>query len=310
VSRAPGDAAGKMALSGNFSAGGGDFKVIDGKQIAGEIRDGLTQEVEELKSQGIVPGLAAVLVGEDEASKVYVSGKEKAANALGVASFVRRLPESTSQDELLGVIAELNSNAEVHGILVQIPLPNGLDEIVAQEAVDPHKDVDGLHPENAGLLSLGRPRFIPCTPLGVKVLLDRSGTKVEGSNVVVVGRSNLVGRPISILLSQKADSANATVTLCHTGTTNLEEHTREADILVVAAGKAGAVTGEMIKPGATVIDVGINRVEGKLVGDVDFESASQVAGAITPVPGGVGPMTIAMLLTNTVWAARHFGRQV
>jgi methylenetetrahydrofolate dehydrogenase (NADP+)/methenyltetrahydrofolate cyclohydrolase len=298
------DRAGKMGSSGKRPLGGGDFKVIDGKQIAREIRDDLKKEVAELKSQGIVPGLAAILVGEDEASKVYVAGKEKAAIETGVASFVRRLPESTSQEELLKVIRELNSNPEVHGILVQIPLPRGLDEIVAQEAVDPRKDVDGLHPENAGLLSLGRPRFVPCTPLGVMVLLERSGTKVEGSNVVVVGRSNLVGRPISILLSQKAHGANATVTLCHTGTTNLEEHTLDADILVVAAGKAGAVTGEMIKPGATVIDVGINRVDGKLVGDVDFDSASQVAGAITPVPGGVGPMTIAMLLTNTVSAAK------
>lgn len=298
-----------MVSSGKRLRGGGDFKVIDGKQIALQIRDGLKGEVEELKSQGVVPGLAAILVGKDEASKVYVAGKEKAANETGVASFVRRLPASTSQNDLLRLINDLNEDPEIHGILVQIPLPNGLDEIVAQEAVDPRKDVDGLHPENAGLLSLGRPRFVPCTPLGVKVLLERSATKVEGSNVVVVGRSNLVGRPISILLSQKADGANATVTLCHTGTTNLEEHTREADILVVAAGKAGAVTGDMIKPGATVIDVGINRVEGKLVGDVDFKSASEVAGAISPVPGGVGPMTIAMLLTNTVWAAREFGRQ-
>ncbi|MBW3589998.1 MAG: bifunctional 5,10-methylenetetrahydrofolate dehydrogenase/5,10-methenyltetrahydrofolate cyclohydrolase [Actinobacteria bacterium] len=282
--------------------------MIDGKQIAREIRENLKTEVEELKNRGVTPGLAAVLVGEDEASKVYVAGKEKAAAEAGMASFVHRLPASTSQEELLALIDELNRDDRVHGILVQMPLPKGLDEVVAQDAVDPRKDVDGLHPENAGLLSLGRPRFVPCTPLGVKVLLERSGTKVEGAKVVVVGRSNLVGRPVSILLSHKADGANATVTLCHTGTTNLEEHTREADIVVVAAGKPAAVTGAMIKPGATVIDVGINRVEGKLVGDVDFESASEIAGAITPVPGGVGPMTIAMLLSNTVRAAQELSR--
>ena len=261
-----------------------------------------------MKKRGVTPGLAAVLVGEDEASKVYVAGKEKAAAEASMASFVHRLPASTSQEKLLALIDELNRDDRVHGILVQMPLPKGLDEVVAQDAVDPRKDVDGLHPENAGLLSLGRPRFVPCTPLGVKILLERSGTKVEGAKVVVVGRSNLVGRPVSILLSHKADGANATVTLCHTGTTNLEEHTREADIVVVATGKPAAVTGAMIKPGATVIDVGINRVEGKLVGDVDFESVSEVAGSITPVPGGVGPMTIAMLLSNTVRAAQELSR--
>lgn len=277
--------------------------IIDGKAIAAEMREQIARRVEDLKRRGITPGLAAVLVGEDEGSKVYVAGKEKAAVAAGMNSFVQRLPATTSQQQLSEVVDSLNNDANVHGILVQFPLPKGMDEIAIQEAIDPAKDVDALHPFNAGLLALGRPRFVPCTPLGIQVLLEKSGTKVEGAHVVVVGRSNLVGRPISILLSRKTESANATVTLCHTGTVNLEDHTRDADILIVAAGQPGAITGEMIKPGATVIDVGVNRVGGKLVGDVDFASALEVAGAITPVPGGVGPMTITMLLTNTVLAA-------
>lgn len=277
--------------------------IIDGKAIAAEMREQIARRVEELKARGITPGLAAVLVGEDEGSKVYVAGKEKAAVAAGMNSFVQRLPATTSQLQLSEVVDSLNNDANVHGILVQFPLPKGMDEIAIQEAIDPAKDVDALHPFNAGLLVLGRPRFVPCTPLGIQVLLEKSGTKVEGAHVVVVGRSNLVGRPISILLSRKTEAANATVTLCHTGTVNLEDHTRDADILIVAAGQPGAITGEMIKPGATVIDVGVNRVGGKLVGDVDFASALEVAGAISPVPGGVGPMTITMLLSNTLLAA-------
>jgi methylenetetrahydrofolate dehydrogenase (NADP+)/methenyltetrahydrofolate cyclohydrolase len=201
-------------------------------------------------------------------------------------------------------VAELNADPAVHGIIVQLPLPRGLDPIAAQEALDFTKDVDGLTPMSAGLLALGRPRFVPCTPLGVQYLLAREGVKVEGSHTVVVGRSNLVGRPLATLLSSKGPNSNATVTLCHTGTTDLAEHTRRADILVVAAGAPKSVTGDMIKPGATVIDVGMNRLEGGLAGDVDYASASEVAGAITPVPGGVGPMTVAMLLRNTVVAAR------
>ena len=206
----------------------------------------------------------------------------------------------------MDLVRDLNGDPAVHGIIVQMPLPPQLDAVAAQEALNPVKDVDGLHPENAGLLSLGRPRFVPCTPLGIQVLLERSGTRVEGAHVVVVGRSQLVGRPVSVLLSNKARNANATVTLCHTGTPDVGFFTRTADILIVAAGHPGALGGEHIKPGATVIDVGITRAaNGKLVGDVDFESAVNVAGAITPVPGGVGPMTVTMLLENTVAAAER-----
>jgi methylenetetrahydrofolate dehydrogenase (NADP+)/methenyltetrahydrofolate cyclohydrolase len=276
--------------------------LIDGKVIAGDVRREVAERVSKLSSP---PGLAAVLVGSDEASAVYVRGKEKAAASVGIESYTERLPESTTREQLLETIDKLNRNPGVNGIIVQIPLPKGLDEIEAQEAVDPSKDVDGLHPENAGALALGRPRFIPCTPHGVKVILERSGIKVEGSNVVVVGRSNLVGRPLAILLSQKADGANATVTLCHTGTVDLASHTRRADILVAATGAPGSITGDMVKPGAAVVDVGISRQDGKLVGDIDRESVSQVAGFLTPVPGGVGPMTVAMLLQNTVLAAER-----
>lgn len=279
-------------------------RIIDGKKIASLIREELALDVQQLVKAGIVPGLAVVLVGDDPASAAYVKSiKKKAAEAIGCASRISELPAEATEGELLRVIERLNENPEVHGIIVQIPLPKHLDPLVAQEAVDPRKDVDGLHPRNAGLLALGRPRFVPCTPLGVKVLLERSGIKVEGTEVVVVGRSNLVGRPLSILLSHKTDGANATVTICHTGTVNLEAHTRQADILIAAAGTPRAITGSMVKPGATVIDVGISRTQDGLVGDVDFESVSEVAGAITPVPGGVGPMTVAMLLSNTISAA-------
>jgi methylenetetrahydrofolate dehydrogenase (NADP+)/methenyltetrahydrofolate cyclohydrolase len=279
-------------------------RVIDGKRIASEIRNEVAKKVSDLGRQGIVPGLAAVLVGDDPASVSYVESiKGKACTAAGMTPYIRRLPAATTQKELASVIDRLNEDPEVHGIIVQLPLPLHLDPMEAQQAVDPSKDVDGLHPENAGLLALGRPRFVPCTPLGVKVLLEKSGVKVEGSDVVVVGRSNLVGRPLSILLSHKADGANATVTLCHTGTVDMQAHTRDADILVAAAGIPNGITGEMVKPGATVIDVGINRTEDGMIGDVDFDSVSEIAGAITPVPGGVGPMTVAMLLSNTVDAA-------
>jgi methylenetetrahydrofolate dehydrogenase (NADP+)/methenyltetrahydrofolate cyclohydrolase len=279
-------------------------RIIDGTAAAADVRAGLAEEVAELSGRGVVPGLAAVLVGDDPGSQVYVGSKEKAARALGMASFVHRMPAETTQDELLRRVAALNADPTVHGIIVQLPLPRGLDPIAAQEALDFTKDVDGLTPMSAGLLALGRPRFVPCTPLGIQYLLTREGVKTEGSHTVVVGRSNLVGRPVATLLSHKGAGANATVTLCHTGTTDLVEHTRRADILIVAAGAPRSVTGDMIKPGATVIDVGMNRLETALAGDVDFESASEVAGAITPVPGGVGPMTVAMLLRNTVAAAR------
>jgi methylenetetrahydrofolate dehydrogenase (NADP+)/methenyltetrahydrofolate cyclohydrolase len=279
-------------------------RIIDGKAAAAEVRAQLAGEVGELATHGVIPGLAAVLVGDDPASQVYVGSKEKAAQAIGMASFVHRMPAETTQDELLARVAELNDDPAVHGIIVQLPLPRGLDPIAAQEALDFRKDVDGLTPMSAGLLALGRPRFVPCTPLGVQSLLIREGVKVEGSHTVVVGRSNLVGRPLATLLSHKGPGSNATVTLCHTGTTDLAVHTRQADILIVAAGVPRHVTGDMIKPGAVVIDVGMHRLEGSLAGDVDFESAVDVAGAITPVPGGVGPMTVAMLLRNTVAAAR------
>jgi methylenetetrahydrofolate dehydrogenase (NADP+)/methenyltetrahydrofolate cyclohydrolase len=280
-------------------------RIIDGKAAAAEVRGSLADEVAELSRLGVVPGLAAVLVGDDPGSRVYVASKEKAAQSLGMASFIHRMPAGTAQEELLDRIRELNADPAVHGIIVQLPLPRGLDPIAAQEALDHRKDVDGLTPMCAGLLALGRPLFVPCTPLGIQFLLTRDGVKVEGSNTVVVGRSNLVGRPIATLLSTKGPGANATVTLCHTGTTDLAEHTRRADVLIVAAGVPRGVTGDMIRPGATVVDVGIHRLEGGgLTGDVDFESAREVAGAITPVPGGVGPMTVAMLLRNTVAAAR------
>lgn len=279
-------------------------RIIDGKAAAAEVRARLAGEVAELSASGVVPGLAAVLVGDDPASQVYVGSKEKAAHGIGMASFVHRMPATTSRDELLARVAELNGDPAVHGIIVQLPLPRGLDPIAAQEALDFRKDVDGLTPMSAGLLALGRPRFVPCTPLGVQYLLTREGVKVEGSHTVVVGRSNLVGRPLATLLSHKGDGSNATVTLCHTGTTDLADHTRRADILIVAAGVPRYVTGDMIRPGAVVIDVGMHRLEDGLAGDVDFPSAAEVAGAITPVPGGVGPMTVAMLLRNTVAAAR------
>jgi methylenetetrahydrofolate dehydrogenase (NADP+) / methenyltetrahydrofolate cyclohydrolase len=276
-------------------------RIIDGKAIAAQVR---AEVAERVKKLGRTPGLAAVLVGDDPASHVYVRGKRKAAAEVGMTSIDSDLSADISMDTLLEAVASLNADPAVTGIIVQIPLPKHLDAIAAQEAIDPLKDVDGLHPENQGLLMLGRPRFVPATPAGVVQLLHRSGISVEGAHVVVLGRSNLVGRPLSVLLSQKAKGLNATVTLCHTGTRDAGAYTREADIVVVAAGVPKALTADMVKPGATVIDVGTNRgPDGKLIGDVDFGPVSEVAGAITPVPGGVGPMTIAMLLSNTAEAA-------
>ncbi len=291
-------------------------RLIDGKQVSAEVKKQVKAGVEELSSSsGVVPGLAAILVGDDPASQVYVSSKEKAAQAAGMRSWVHRLPATSSQSQVEDKISKLNEDPSVHGILLQLPLPGGLDAIAAVELIDHRKDSDGLTSRSAGLLAQGQPRFVPCTALGVQVLLAHTRTQVKGAKVVVVGRSNLVGRPLSILLSLKSGPpnalspgdrlpANGTVTLCHTATADLSAHTLDADILVVAAGVAGYVTGDMIKAGATVIDVGINRDEnGKLVGDVDFSSAVKVAGAITPVPGGVGPMTVAMLMSNTLAAA-------
>jgi methylenetetrahydrofolate dehydrogenase (NADP+)/methenyltetrahydrofolate cyclohydrolase len=276
--------------------------LIDGKAIAAEVRAEVAERVSKLEH---APGLAAVLVDYDPASKIYVGSKRKMAAEIGIVSHDRDLPRDVSQEELLKVVRELNADPAVHGIIVQLPLPPGVDPILIQEAIDPNKDVDGLHPENQGLLALGRPRFVPATPAGVVELLARSNVEVEGRHVVVVGRSGLVGRPVSILLSLKGPGLNATVTLCHTGTRDLAAHTREADILVVAAGHAKAITADMVKGGVVVIDVGMNRDQdtGKLCGDVDFDAVKEVASAITPVPGGVGPMTVAMLLSNTARAA-------
>jgi methylenetetrahydrofolate dehydrogenase (NADP+)/methenyltetrahydrofolate cyclohydrolase len=276
-------------------------RIIDGKAIAAQVRSEVAERVKKL---GRTPGLAAVLVGDDPASHVYVRGKRKAAAEVGMTSIDSDLAADIPMETLLDAIASLNADPAVTGIIVQLPLPKHLDAIAAQEAIDPGKDVDGLHPDNQGLLMLGRPRFVPATPAGVVQLLHRSGVDVEGAHVVVLGRSNLVGRPLSVLLSQKAKGLNATVTLCHTGTRDAGAFTREADIIVVAAGVPKALTADMVKPGATVIDVGTNRGDdGKLIGDVDFGPVSEIAGAITPVPGGVGPMTIAMLLSNTAEAA-------
>jgi methylenetetrahydrofolate dehydrogenase (NADP+)/methenyltetrahydrofolate cyclohydrolase len=277
--------------------------IIDGKATAAAQRARVAEEVAALASRGVVPGLAAVLVGDDPASRVYVDGKERDCRSVGMTSLGARLPADVSQDELHAEIDRLNADPAVSGIIVQMPLPAGLDAVAAQERIDPLKDVDGLHPENAGRLVRGDPRFVPATPLGCQVLLDAHGIGTAGADVVIVGRSQLVGRPLALLLSLR--SANATVTMCHTGTVDLAAHTRRADIVVVATGVRHTLTAGMIRPGATVLDVGINRDEdGRLVGDADFDDLVDVAGAITPVPGGVGPMTRAMLLQSTLLAAR------
>ena len=280
--------------------------IIDGKATAAEERTRIAAEVAELAAKGIMPGLAAILVGDDPASQVYVGGKERDCQAVGMRSTVARLPAETTQEELHAEIDRLNADPAVSGIIVQMPLPPQLDAVAAQERIDPAKDVDGLHPVSGGRLLRGDPLFVPATPLGCQVLLARYGITVPGAHVVIVGRSQLVGRPLSALLSLKAPNANATVTVCHTGTRDLAAHTWRADIVVVASGVPGTLTADMVRPGAAVLDVGISRgPDGKLVGDVDFAGVSRVAGAITPVPGGVGPMTRAMLLHNTLIAARH-----
>ncbi len=286
--------------------------IIDGRAIAAELRTDLAGEVAGLTARGVTPGLAAVLVGDDPGSVSYVTAKAEACAEIGIFSETIRLPADIPQDALLDRIAALNADDRFHAILQQLPLPAHIDERLILDAIDPVKDVDGLHPTNLGRLLRGESSGpIPCTPQGVMHLLARSGVDPAGTHAVVVGRSSLVGRPLAVLLSNKAAGANATVTLCHTGTTDLAAHTRTADILVVAAGRPGTVTAGMVKPGATVIDVGTNRIDDasrkrgwRLVGDVDFAGVSEVAGHITRVPGGVGPMTIAMLLANTVRAAR------
>lgn len=283
-------------------------EIIDGKAIAEQIRAEIKHEVENLKSRhGIVPGLAVVLVGDDPASQVYVKNKRIDCGKVGIESIQYLKPADFPEADLIKLIEDLNNNPEIDGILVQLPLPDHINETRVLNAIDINKDVDGFHPVNVGRLMIGDPVFLPCTPAGIQELLVRSGTKIEGSETVVVGRSNIVGKPVAMILVQKARHANATVTICHTRTKNLAEHTRRADILIVAAGKPMAVTADMIKPGATVIDVGVNRLETGLVGDVDFEAAKEVAGKISPVPGGVGPMTRTMLLKNTLKAA---GRRV
>ena len=286
-------------------------QIISGTEVAKEIRAELKQEIAELKEKhNVVPGLVTVLVGADPASQVYVGQKEKTSQNLGIYSERYDLPEDTSQDDLLALIDKLNNDPKINGILVQLPLPKHINETEVLFAINPKKDVDGFHPVSLGKLMIGEPDYIPCTPHGIQQLLVRSGVKIEGAEVVVVGRSNIVGKPIANILLQKADGANATVTVCHTRTKDLAFHTKRADIIIAAAGKAKAITADMIKEGVVVIDVGVNQIgttaEGKriLVGDVDFEGVKEKASAITPVPGGVGPMTITMLMMNTVRAAK------
>jgi methylenetetrahydrofolate dehydrogenase (NADP+)/methenyltetrahydrofolate cyclohydrolase len=285
-------------------------RILDGKAVAATIRSEVATRVAQRCQQGYAPpGLAAVLVGDNPASHVYVRNKQRACQQVGMLSWVHHLPADITQQQLLEFIYQLNADPRVHGILVQLPLPPTLDEYAIQCAVDPRKDVDGFHPENVGLLALGRPRYYPCTPHGVIQLLHRCGYDTCGKEVVIVGRSNIVGKPLALMLMQKRTTTNpaggeATVTVAHTRSRNLAAICRRADIIVAAAGSPGVITPEMVAPGAVVVDVGINSVAGRLVGDVDPQVA-HVAGAVSPVPGGVGPMTIAMLLLNTLQAAEQ-----
>ena len=280
-------------------------QLLDGKALSEQQYGLLTERVAALKAQGIVPGLAVILVGEDPASQIYVRNKEKACERIGIRSFASRLPADTDQRTLLETIAGYNADPEVHGILVQLPLPAHLDEAKALAAILPEKDVDGFHIQNAGKLMNGLPGVVACTPKGAMTMIRSTGVDLSGKHAVVVGRSNIVGKPMAMLLLQE----NCTVTVCHSRTRDLAAFTRDADVLVVAVGRAGMITADMVKPGAIVVDVGINRVDGKVVGDVDFAGVSQVAGWITPVPGGVGKMTIAMLMSNTVDAAEAKARR-
>jgi len=288
--------------------------LIDGNAIGATMRTELGSEITKLKKAGITPGLAVVLVGDNPASEVYVRMKGKACEEAGLYHETINLPTDTSESDLMALLERLNANSKIHGILVQLPLPKQIDTNRALHRIDPRKDVDGFHPENVGKVVVGDPTgFRPATPYGVQQLLIRTGVETKGADTVVVGRSNIVGRPMAALLLQDGPGGNATVTVCHSRTRHIEQHTRQADILIVAIGKPEFVTGDMVKPGAVVIDVGVNRVDDpsrkqgyRLVGDVKFEEAKQVASAITPVPGGVGPMTITMLLYNTVQAARQW----
>ena len=280
-------------------------QLINGKEIAAAIRGEIAAETAALKAQGITPGLAVILVGDDPASQTYVRNKQKACEEVGFYGEQITLPATTTQEELLAVVEELNRRSDIHGILCQLPLPRGLDDGAVIAAIDPKKDVDAFHAENVGHIMIGDQRFLPCTPAGVMELIHRSGITVEGKHCVVIGRSNIVGKPMAMLLLQE----NGTVTICHSRTKELAAICRQADILVAAVGRAKFVTADMVKEGATVIDVGINRDEnGKLCGDVDFAAVEPIAGAITPVPGGVGPMTIAMLMKNTLTAAKTYGK--
>ena len=287
-------------------------RIIDGKEVAAKVHEEVAAGVTEYREQhGSAPGLTVVLVGDDPASHSYVKGKERACERVGISSETILRDASITQDELIDIVMDLNNDSKVHGILLQLPLPDHIDDAAVIHAIDPMKDVDGLHPENAGLLVLGEPRFAPATPLGVQRMLLEEGVEMKGARVVIVGRSKLVGMPLALLLLQKGPGANSTVTVCHTGTTNIAAETRRADVLIAAAGFPGTVTADMVKPGAVVIDVGVSRVDDptrkrgyRLTGDVEFDSVSEVASAITPVPGGVGPMTIAMLLVNVLQAAK------
>ena len=286
--------------------------IIDGKVIAQQIRDELTVEIARLKEKGVVPGLGVVLVGDDPASRSYVTAKEKACHEIGIFSDDHRLPAATPQAELMALVKRLNADPRIHGILVQLPLPKGLSESEVLLAIDPDKDVDGFHPTNVGRMVIGEKAFLPCTPHGVVQMLVRCGVRIDGSHVVVVGRSNIVGKPLANLLMQKSPHGNATVTVCHTRTRDIGYYTRQADIVIAATGRPNTVTADMVRDGAAVVDVGVNRIEDatkkqgfRLVGDVDFEAVKQKASFITPVPGGVGPMTITMLLYNTVESAKR-----
>ncbi len=287
-------------------------EIIDGKLIANEIREDLKKEVVELKSSGITPGLGVILVGDDPASRSYVTAKERACDNLGLYSENIKLPAETTEEELLDLVEQMNNNPKIDGILVQLPLPKHIDTDKVIMAISPDKDVDGFHPQSIGKMIMGKETFLPCTPHGIIKLLLHSGVKVEGANVVVVGRSNIVGKPVANLLLDKSEGGNATVTVCHSRTKNMAEITNKADILIAAIGKAEFITADMIKEGAVVIDVGVNRVEDstkkkgyRLVGDVEYKSAAEKASKITPVPGGVGPMTITMLMYNTVNSAKN-----
>ncbi len=276
-------------------------QLLDGKAMSAELREELALRVQRLKGKGVTPGLAVILVGDDPASQIYVKNKELGCQHVSIHSVTIRLPETASQAELEAQIDKLNADASIHGILVQLPLPQGLDEAAALARILPEKDVDGFHLLNAGKLFTGQQGVVACTPKGAMEMLHRTGIDLSGKEAVVVGRSNIVGKPMAMLLLQE----NATVTICHSRTANLAEHTRRADVLVAAVGKPRFITADMVKPGAVVIDVGINRVDGKVVGDVDFDAVREVASWITPVPGGVGRMTITTLLANTIEAAER-----